>query len=557
MIRKTLSLALALLFATSTFAAAETTQKGTFVAIGGGQETPEILQTLLRCVGGPDRRVVVMPLASDDPAGSGEAYKQFFASAGIPNVESMVLADRDAAQQIGPVKDIGNADMLYFTGGDQTRLANLLANTAVDGAIQAAWRRQAVIAGTSAGAMVWGPEFIANGTSQGALKFGFSRDSRGVPGLDLRPGLDLWDHLIIDTRFTDQERLGRLLLAVASTPGSTGLGIDEGTAAVITPETIQVVGSGSVTVLESDQISGNNAQFVGPGTPLGVGNVVLHRLIPGMTYLRKKRRVEEALPLGPATALPPVAPMIALAGSDVPRPSMTSMRDFIRASGGTEARLLMLTGDMASKAADRWRAFLLKSGAEQVVNYQAIELSDQGLAIALQHATGILLLEDDQASLLHALNAHEDRFRNVLLEACTRMPVAAAGNAVRIVGARALFGTPGQPDYQSLPGLGLLPSAILVKNFWTPASMDRMVRAQLEASRSLAIGLSPDNSLTLSGGQASVSGESQVIFLDANHATALHLAPDDSNHLSGAGNLELSVVPPGGSYDLMHHQATF
>lgn len=555
MIRKSLSLTLALLAVASAPAFAEA--GGVFIAVGGGTERPEIVQTILNQTGGTNRRVIVMPIASGDPSSTGLAYKQFFVNAGVHDVASLPLANRDAANDLEPVKDIGRADLLYFTGGDQNRLVKVLANTAAHGSIQTAWQRQAVIAGTSAGAMVWGPEFIANGSSQGALLYGFSRDSQGVPGLELRPGLNLWDNLIVDTHFTEQQRLGRLLLAIASTPGATGLGVDEGTAAVVTNDTIQVIGAGTVTVLETDKVTINNAQSVGPGSPLGLGKVALHRLLPGMTYLRKWKMIQEDRPLAQAPTEPPVPPLLVLAGTDAPRKGLTPMADFIRASGGSQARILLLTGAMASQNANQWRTYLLKFGAAQVVNYQSVELSDQGLGIAIQHATGILMLEDDQASLLRALNANQTRLGNLVISASKRMPFAAAGNAVRIVGARALFGTPGQADYQSLPGLKLLPSAVIEKDFWKPETMDRMVRAQLQASRSLAIGLSPDNAITISGGQATVAGQNQVMFLDANEATALQLAADTSEKLSAAGGLTLSVVPPTGSYDFLRHEPRF
>ncbi|HEY9854331.1 MAG TPA: cyanophycinase [Stenomitos sp.] len=530
---------------------------GAFVAVGGGTERPEVIQAILRLLGGKDRRIVVMPTASGDPSAAGLAYKQFFLNAGLTEVESLPIPDRQTANELDPVKDIGRADLLYFTGGDQNRLVSILGNTATHGSIQTAWQRSAIIAGTSAGAMVWGPEFIANGTSRGALMLGFSRDAQGVPGLELRPGMNLWDNLIVDTHFTEQQRLGRLLLAAASSPGTTGLGIDEGTAAIITNDTIQAVGVGTVTVLEADRSAVNNAQSVGPGNPLALGKVAYHRLLPGKTYIRKWKTIEEDKPLPAAQTLAPVAPYMVLAGTDVPRKNLAPIADFVRASGGNQARILLLTGERASQGAALWKTFLLKQGAAQVVNYSSLELSDQGLAIALQHATGIFMLEDANANLLKALNANQGRLAQVIVDASKRLPIGAAGNAVRLLGARAIFGGLGAPEYQSLQGLGLLPSAVVDKSFWVPDAVERMVRAQMQANRALAIGLSPDNAVIVSGGQATVFGDSQVMFLDAKDATGFKLAPESSAQPSGASNLGLSVLPANGSYDLIKREPRF
>lgn len=531
--------------------------QGVFVAIGGGPERPEIVSTVLQLAGGKDKHVVVMPTASGAPAESGLAYKQYFIGAGVQDVDSLPIPNRDGANELEPVKDIGRADLLYFTGGDQNRLVNTLTNTAVHGSLQTAWQRAAVIAGTSAGAMVWGPEFIANGSSRGALLNGFSRDSQGMPGLELRPGLNLWDNLIVDTHFTEQQRLGRLVLAVASNQGYTGLGIDEGTAAIVTNDTIQAIGVGTVTILETDKVSASNAETVGPGNPLGIGKISYHRLIPGKTYLRKWKTIQEEAPMAPAEGQPPRTPYIALAGSDTPPKQSTPIADFVRASGGNQGRILLLTGEGATQGARMWKTHLLRLGAAQVVNYQSIELSEQGLGLAIQQASGIFMLEDGRASLLKALLANQGRLAQVVIDAGRRMPMGAAGNAVRLFGSHAIFGAPGSNDYLSLPGLGILPSAVVDKAFWTTDAVERLVRSSIRGQRSLAIGLSPDNALTVSGGQATVFGSSQVMFLEAKDSTGFKLAPEESVGPTGITGLSLSVVPANGSYDLIRREPRF
>ena len=39
---------------------------------------------------------------------------------------SLLVDNRDAANELEPVKDIGRADMLYFSGGDQSRLVKAI-----------------------------------------------------------------------------------------------------------------------------------------------------------------------------------------------------------------------------------------------------------------------------------------------------------------------------------------------------------------------------------------------------------------------------------------------
>lgn len=530
---------------------------GVFVAIGGGTEKPEITQAVIDLAGGRDRRVIVFPTASSDPVQAGLAYKHYFNQLGATLVDSLTLPDRETANDLGPVKDIARGDLLYFTGGDQNRLVNVLSNTAVHGSLQTAWQRKAVIAGTSAGAMVWGPEFIANGTSLGALKYGFSRDPNGIPGLELRPGLNLWERLVVDTHFTEQQRLGRLLLATAAIPGATGMGVDEGTAAKVTSESIQVLGTGAATMIETDLVTANNAQESGPEQLFAIGRAKLHRVVAGDTYIRKVRAIASNQTLPPGKVVAPPSPFVVLAGTDVPRKQPGPIGDFVRASGGNGARILLLAGDDATQGTKMWKSYLMRLGAAQVINFMAMELSEQGLGVALQHATGIFFLEDARGTLLKALLANQGRLGAYVHEYSKRVPLAAVGTAVRIVGEHAIFGDLGSDTYQSLPGLQLVPQVVADKAFWYGETMERLIRMQLKGDRALAIGLMPDNAVTIAGAQATVYGENQVIFMDANEVTHFRLPPEGQRQPASVSGLSLSVVPPTGDYDLVRRMPRF
>jgi cyanophycinase len=97
------------------------------------------------------------------------------------------------------------------------------------------------VAGTSAGASYLSERMIARGWS----------GARPRPGMvTLTTGLGLAPWLVIDQHFRERRRQGRLLSAVALTPGAAGVGVDENTAAFIAPDgTVEVVGAGAVTVV--------------------------------------------------------------------------------------------------------------------------------------------------------------------------------------------------------------------------------------------------------------------------------------------------------------------
>ena len=66
----------------------------------------------------------------------------------------MLVRDREGADDPAAAQAIGEADLIYLSGGKPTYLLDALAGSAVGDAIAAAHERGAVLAGCSAGAMV-------------------------------------------------------------------------------------------------------------------------------------------------------------------------------------------------------------------------------------------------------------------------------------------------------------------------------------------------------------------------------------------------------------------
>ena len=142
---------------------------------------------------------------------------------------------------------LDNATGIFMTGGNQLRLSTILGGTLVAQKIRRRNAAGVVVAGTSAGASIMSEHMVASGNDNASP----TRD-----GISLAPGMGLTNAVIIDQHFTQRNRLGRLLSASSYNPFLIGLGIDEDTAAFIGPDNvIEVVGSGTITVVNADSIS--------------------------------------------------------------------------------------------------------------------------------------------------------------------------------------------------------------------------------------------------------------------------------------------------------------
>ena len=117
---------------------------------------------------------------------------------------------------------------------------------------------------------------VAFGASGGTPK---QRMVQMAAGLGILPGV------IVDQHFQQRNRLGRLLATIAQNPALLGLGIDEDTCGVVSPDMVmEVIGRRSVTIVDG-QASETDAWEVRAHRPIMISNVVLHSL-PGRLPVR-------------------------------------------------------------------------------------------------------------------------------------------------------------------------------------------------------------------------------------------------------------------------------
>jgi cyanophycinase len=117
------------------------------------------------------------------------------------------------------------------------------------------------------------------------IAFGDEGSSVISGSVRLAPGLGLTNRFIIDQHFRERDRLGRLITALAYNPFAIGIGLDEDTAAFIAPdETVEVVGSGGVTVVDASDVSFSSISEVSEGQPVCMLGLRLHILVAGATF---------------------------------------------------------------------------------------------------------------------------------------------------------------------------------------------------------------------------------------------------------------------------------
>jgi cyanophycinase len=262
-------------------------KRGQLVIIGGAEDRENeksILSRVVELSGGKKADLVVLTTASrmaEKEPGVAEEFEQLYEGAfkdcGAGSVSTLHIFDRNDANHADLAERVLKASGIFMTGGDQGRLASILGGTEVGKAMHRAHKcNGAVIAGTSAGASAISEHMVGGGTFDLLPKKGM---------IPLAPGLGFLYRVIIDQHFSQRQRLGRLLSVLAQNPFLLAMGIDEDTALVVDPEkSVEVVGSGAVTLLDARKIAFTNINEVDRGEALALCNIQLNLLPSGFRY---------------------------------------------------------------------------------------------------------------------------------------------------------------------------------------------------------------------------------------------------------------------------------
>ena len=221
---------------------------GPVALVGAGEflaPMAEFDRGLLEAIGRPRPRVVILPTAS---APDGEAAFRVWAEMGTEHfaalgaeVEPILVRDVDGGRDDAALQAVGEADLIYLSGGDPRHLLRVLLGSPLGAAIATANARGTIIAGCSAGAM--------------AL-VGRTMDFRSIPKLRLplpfpirwQQGLGLVEGVAVLPHYDAWPEPLSAAVALQAPRGSVVMGIDEDTAVVGRGGTWQVHGRGRVTI---------------------------------------------------------------------------------------------------------------------------------------------------------------------------------------------------------------------------------------------------------------------------------------------------------------------
>ncbi len=445
----------------------------------------------------------------------------------------------------------GDLSAVFLLGGDQAIAMQILSGTPLEEALSTAYENGVIVAGTSAGGAVQSAAMLAgyqpDFDTANSLQFGATDVWNTTREHGLLFGIK---DAIVDQHFFQQNRLGRLLNAIAlpEVP-HVGIGVDAYTGVNVYDETRlqDVFGLYTATILDAETYhAADGATYSTPANLLRLRNVLVQMLAPGeFAYDLDKRVMSIGGKAQPpkarlardfrALTLPRRAGPLILAGDlSESLEDNAILKRFVTLAGGDQAKIAIVAAGFPSQSAAQVTAD--KYAAALGVPSETVVVSNPNDPLAIpSDATGLLLIAKDQSKVdVDLLQAVKTAWANGL-------PVLADNGGTAIVGqAYSAHGpTPSDPDEAEFAvqksflqgnttirdGLGLLDimlePQVLNDNRW-----GRLFSLAYREPQSVAFGLTQNTALEVTRDGARVLGDDVIFALDLRNA-GLDLGTND------------------------------
>lgn len=464
---------------------------------------------------------------SDDRSAT-EWIPDYFVSLGAQDAYNVIVPDTATANSDAAVNAILSADGIFVKGGDQGDYLDVWLNTRLSAALVQRFSEGAVMAGTSAGAMIQGE--IIYDAQNGSIYPYEALANPYAPTLTLSYGfLNTVPGFVVDTHFTARGRLGRLgpFMGRAFTDFGLkvgGIGVDQESALAIYPDgtTAEVMGGGAVTVL---RWTSSTTTLLERGAPPQMLNLKADVLTPGYIFNLKTGAVGTR----PATAKlvsTPAAPKpygsIALWSDEAnTAPFASDIKPFAKEAGKFKTVVILApTSAEGQYLVQPLREALLRP---KVIGWKSATTGDSS---SIEGAAGVVVVlprpNDDITGLLPGMPAGDSLAR--VVRAGKPLALVVEGNT--LAGARYIDNLVADPAglyYGTLsivPGLGLMPGVAAMPLSWASSDYSENRNGGLIALMAAQQGgwgilQDLDCSAWYAGGALTVQGDESSIVVDA------------------------------------------
>ena len=228
--------------------------KGTLVIVGGGAtDGTGIMEKFIEIAGGADAKFVIVPTAGGNRNQAGELIKYEeqqiiggWLKRGLKNVKMLHTHDPKVADTEAFVKDLREANAVWFNGGRQWNIVDSYAGTLTYKEFHKVLERGGVIGGSSAGATIQG-HYLVRGDTSGPNVMMTEEATHQV-------AFDFLRKSAIDQHINARMRWDDLIPVIKKYPELLGIGLSEGTAIIVKGDQFEIMGKWKVAIHDNTRL---------------------------------------------------------------------------------------------------------------------------------------------------------------------------------------------------------------------------------------------------------------------------------------------------------------
>lgn len=235
---------------------------GAIIIAGGGTLDPQIYRRFVALAGGEDARIVLIPTAGTEYGShDGWTAADELRKAGAGRVEILHTRKRDVADLDAFSAPLERATGVWISGGHQWRLVDVYLETRTHRRLEALLSRGGVIGGNSAGASTLASFLVRGGEFNGE-----------IVATERATGFGFLRNVAVDQHLLARGREYEMFEVLKREPMTLGIGLNEGSAVVVTGDLAQVIG-GDVAIYDvTDPLSLIPLRWLEPGEVYDLGS---------------------------------------------------------------------------------------------------------------------------------------------------------------------------------------------------------------------------------------------------------------------------------------------
>jgi cyanophycinase len=227
------------------------------IVLDGGAASPAVVSRFVELAGGGSANIIFVPTAASslklgdviyDPDSKAESaeqksFKQELRKLfGVEQVTILHTRSRKEADTEMFSAPLRAATGIWFSSGNAGRLADAFLDTRFHRELKAFLRRNGVVGGSSAGAIIQG-SYIVRGRPDKPLLMAKGHER----GFALLPGLAINPHLVA------AQRENELVIVLDAHPELLGIGIDNDSGVIVRGNQMEIIGEGKVAIYDNQK----------------------------------------------------------------------------------------------------------------------------------------------------------------------------------------------------------------------------------------------------------------------------------------------------------------